>query len=78
MISRRSPIVSAAVMVVIGSLGLASLASNGVLQAIRTADLIKLLGCGACFGVAAAIFGYIMERLRAAEAALGPAVPPQP
>ena len=56
--SIRGTIAQVALLIIIGAGGLVSVTSRPRLAGVHTVDIVQLLGCGACFGVAMAIIGF--------------------
>ena len=50
--TKRQRLSSAASLVILASLGLLSMMSSPRWERLRAVDVVQLLGCGACFGVA--------------------------
>ena len=59
----RKPLLSSMIALVIGLLEFSNIARNPRFEAIHTVDVVGLLGCGACFGVAlTALFAALRSR----------------
>ncbi len=57
----RMPWPAVLILFVMGSVGLSNALGRPSLAALRTVDMLQILGSGMCFGVALAFIGFIVR-----------------
>jgi len=62
----RKPLLSGAMTLLLGLIEFSNIARNPRFEAIHTVDVVGLIGCGACLGVAMTAFIVAVRSRRAA------------